>query len=596
MAKNTFKEDEKLNESVNIKIVARLVKYLGSYKVQVLNTLILMIVVVTVSLANPLLMREAINNYIANGDMQGLAILGVVMALINFVAMYCARYRIMIMSRVSNKILLKIRQELFIHIQKLSFSFFDSRPVGKILARIIGDVNSLGNLFTSSVTNLIPDAITLMAVAGIMIFMNWKLGLMALVMLPFLSLALFLIQINCRKRWQEYRKKRSNLSAFIHEDYSGIRVVQSFSREKKTEKTFSALSDNVTGSFISAVKLADAFWAVVELSWGIGSIIVFWYGTRLLAAGEIQLGDLVAFTGYIAMFWRPIMNLSNFYNMLITNLSGAERIFEIMDIVPDIVNGENAQELPKIVGEVTFNNVTFAYEDGEEVLKNVSFHIKTGETIALVGHTGAGKTTIVNLISRFYDTTKGQVLIDGYDLKDITVESLRSQMGIMTQDTFMFSGTIKENIRYGKLDATDAEVVAAAQAVKAHEFIIKLEKGYDTDVNERGSRLSVGQRQLIALARALLADPRILILDEATSSIDTQTEKMVQEGLNTLFAGRTSFVIAHRLSTIRNADRIMIVDEGEIKEVGSHQQLLARKGLYYKLYMAQYRFLNVESL
>ncbi|QNO14608.1 ABC transporter ATP-binding protein [Alkalicella caledoniensis] len=592
MAKNTFREDEKLKETVNIKIIGRLVKYIAPYKKEVINTLFLMAVVVTVSLVNPLLMRLAINEYIANGDLQGLAILGVVMAVINFAAMYCARYRIVIMSRVSSKILLKIRQELFIHIQKLSFSFFDSRPVGKILARIIGDVNSLGDLFTNSVTTLIPDAITLVAVAGIMLFLNWKLALMALIMLPFLSLTLFLIQITCRQRWQDYRKKRSNLSAYIHEDYSGIRVVQSFTREKKTERTFADLSKTLTGSFISAVKVADAFWAVVELSWGIGSIIVFWYGTRLLTAGEIEVGDLVAFTGYIAMFWRPIMNLSNFYNLLITNLSGAERIFEIMDIAPDIVDAQNADELPEIVGEVKFNHVTFAYEDGEEVLKNVNFHIKAGETIALVGHTGAGKTTIVNLISRFYDTTRGQVLIDGYDLKDVSVESLRSQMGIMTQDTFMFSGTIKENIRYGKLDATDEEVVKAAQAVKAHDFIIKLEKGYDTDVNERGSRLSVGQRQLIALARALLADPRILILDEATSSIDTQTEKKVQEGLNVLFAGRTSFVIAHRLSTIRNADRIMVIDEGEIKEVGNHQQLLAKKGMYHKLYMAQYRFLN----
>ncbi len=331
---------------------------------------------------------------------------------------------------------------------------------------------------------------------------------------------------------------------------------------------------------------------MVEISWGVGSIIVFWYGVRLLNTGTIDVADLVAFTGYIAMFWRPIMNLSNFYNLLITNLAGAERIFEIMDVVPDIVDTQNAKVLPKIVGEVEFKDVTFAYEDGEEVLKNVNFHVKTGETIALVGHTGAGKTTIVNLISRFYDTTKGQVLIDGYDLKEVSVESLRSQMGIMTQDTFMFSGSIKDNIRYGKLNATDEEVVKAAQAVKAHDFIIKLEKGYDTDVNERGSRLSVGQRQLIALARALLADPRILILDEATSSIDTQTEKKVQEGLNILFNGRTSFVIAHRLSTIRNADRIMVIDDGMIKEVGNHQQLLAKKGIYHKLYMAQYKFLN----
>ncbi|SES98076.1 ABC transporter ATP-binding protein [Anaerobranca gottschalkii] len=592
MAKNTFKEDEKLKETLNFKIILRLAQYIKPYKLQVLATLILMVIVIAVSLANPLLMRLAINQYIAKGNIIGLVRIGVVMALINFLAMYAARYRIMIMAKVSSKILLKIRQELFAHIQKLSFSFFDNRPVGKILARIIGDVDSLGDLFTNSVTSLIPDAITLIAVMGIMLYMNWQLGLLAIAMLPVLALVLFYIQIYGRKRWQDYRKKRSNLSAYLHEDYSGIRVVQSFNRQKKTERVFSDLGKNLTDSFISGVRLSDAFWPVVELSWGIGSVIVFWYGVKLLNIGTIQVGDLVAFTGYIGMFWRPIMNLSNFYNLLITNLAGAERIFEIMDIIPDIVDTQNAKELPQIVGEVEFRNVSFAYDDGEAVLKNISFKVKPGETIALVGHTGAGKTTIVNLISRFYDVTEGEILIDGYNIKDVTIESLRSQMGIMTQDTFMFSGSIKENIRYGKLDATDEEVVNAAKAVKAHDFIINLEKGYDTDVNERGSRLSVGQRQLIALARALLANPRILILDEATASIDTQTEKKVQIGLNTLLAGRTSFVIAHRLSTIRNAHRIMVIDDGEIKEIGNHQQLLAKRGIYYKLYTAQYKFLH----
>ncbi|SHK18266.1 ATP-binding cassette, subfamily B [Anaerobranca californiensis DSM 14826] len=592
MGKNTFKEDEKLKETLNLKIIFRLFEYIKPYKLQVVITLILMGIVIAVSLANPLLMRLAINRHIAEGDISGLIRIGIVMALINFLAMYAARYRIMIMAKVSSKILLKIRQELFAHIQKLSFSFFDNRPVGKILARIIGDVDSLGDLFTNSVTSLIPDAITLVAVMAIMLYMNWQLGLLAIIMLPILALALFYIQIYGRKRWQDYRKKRSNLSAFLHEDYSGIKVIQSFNRQSKTERVFSDLAKKLTDSFISAVRLSDAFWPVVELSWGIGSIIVFWYGVRLLNTGTIQVGDLVAFTGYIGMFWRPIMNLSNFYNLLITNLAGAERIFEIMDIIPDIVDTQNAKELPQIIGEVEFKNVSFAYEDGEVVLKNVSFKVQPGETIALVGHTGAGKTTIVNLLTRFYDITEGEILVDGYNIKDVTIESLRSQMGIMSQDTFMFSGSIKENIRYGKLDATDEQVINAAKAVQAHDFITKLENGYDTDVNERGSRLSVGQRQLIALARALLANPRILILDEATSSIDTQTEKKVQLGLNTLLAGRTSFVIAHRLSTIRNAHRIMVIDDGQIKEIGNHQQLLAKKGIYYKLYTAQYKFLH----
>lgn len=592
MARNTYREDEKLRETVNIKTVLRLFSYLQPYKKEVAKTLFLIAVVIVVSLANPLLLRLAINDYIANKNMLGLAVLGAVMTGINLASTLCSRFRILTMSVVSGKILLRIRQDLFQHIQKLSFTFFDSRPAGKILARIMGDVNSLGELFSTSVTNLIPETVMLVAVAVIMLLLNWKLGLMALVMLPLLSVLLIFIRTASRKRWQAFRKKRSNLSAFVHEDYSGIRVVQSFAREPKTEKIFFRLSKELAQSFIEATKYSNAFWAVVAVCWGVGSAIVFWYGSRLLIAGEILIGDLVAFTGYIGMFWQPVMNISGFYNNLVTNLTGAERIFEIMDISPDIVNKPGAKEMPLIAGEVEFKDVSFAYEKNNYVLKNMSFHVRPGETIALVGPTGSGKTTIVSLISRFYDVSQGSVLIDGFDVRDVTLESLRAQMGIMTQDTFMFSGSIKDNIRYGKLTASDEEVMAAAKAVSAHDFIITLPDGYDTDVNERGARLSVGQRQLIALARALLADPRILILDEATSSIDTQTELMVQKGINILLKGRTAFVIAHRLSTIRNADRILVIDNGKIKETGSHSRLLAQKGLYYQLYMAQYKYLS----
>ena len=592
MARNTYREDEKLRETVNIKTVLRPFSYLQPYKKEVAKTLFLIAVVIVVSLANPLLLRLAINDYIANKNMLGLAVLGAVMTGINLASTLCSRFRILTMSVVSGKILLRIRQDLFQHIQKLSFTFFDSRPAGKILARIMGDVNSLGELFSTSVTNLIPETVMLVAVAVIMLLLNWKLGLMALVMLPLLSVLLIFIRTASRKRWQAFRKKRSNLSAFVHEDYSGIRVVQSFAREPKTEKIFFRLSKELAQSFIEATKYSNAFWAVVAVCWGVGSAIVFWYGSRLLIAGEILIGDLVAFTGYIGMFWQPVMNISGFYNNLVTNLTGAERIFEIMDISPDIVNKPGAKEMPLIAGEVEFKDVSFAYEKNNYVLKNMSFHVRPGETIALVGPTGSGKTTIVSLISRFYDVSQGSVLIDGFDVRDVTLESLRAQMGIMTQDTFMFSGSIKDNIRYGKLTASDEEVMAAAKAVNAHDFIITLPDGYDTDVNERGARLSVGQRQLIALARALLADPRILILDEATSSIDTQTELMVQKGINILLKGRTAFVIAHRLSTIRNADRILVIDNGKIKETGSHSRLLAQKGLYYQLYMAQYKYLS----
>jgi len=347
---------------------------------------------------------------------------------------------------------------------------------------------------------------------------------------------------------------------------------------------------------MKAVRINDSFWPMVEMSWGVGTVVVYWYGMRLIEAQDITVGLLVAFTGYVSIFWQPIMNISNFYNTLLTNIAGAERIFEIMDIEPDIKNDAKALTMPKIKGNVSFKNVTFSYDGQNPVLKNVSFDVKAGETIALVGPTGMGKTTIVNLISRFYETQEGTVSIDGYDVKKVTIESLRSQMGVMMQDTFLFSGTIKDNIRYGKLDATDEEIIAAAKAVSAHEFIMKMEKGYDTQVNERGSRLSAGQRQLIAFARALLANPKILILDEATASIDTHTERLIQQGIKSLLKGRTSFVIAHRLSTIQSADRIMVIDNGCIREMGTHEQLLKNKDLYYQLYMAQFKFLEEEAV
>ncbi|HBM74513.1 MAG TPA: multidrug ABC transporter ATP-binding protein, partial [Clostridiaceae bacterium] len=485
-----------------------------------------------------------------------------------------------------------IRHELYSHIQTLSLQFFDSRPVGKILARVMGDVNSLQDLFTNSVTSFIPEILTLICVSCIMFYMNFNLALSSITLLPLLTLGLFLIETVSRKRWQIYRQKRSNLNAFTHEDFSGVKVIQSFTSEENKARTFGDMVGSLIKSFISAVRLNDLFWPMVELSWGLGTIIVFASGIKMIGTGTITVGTLVAFTWYIEMFWRPIMNITNFYNVLITNFAAAERIFDILDIKPNIFSIRGAAKMPKIKGYLEFKNVTFGYEDGSVVLDNISFKVNPGETIALVGPTGAGKTTIVNLISRFFDVQSGEVLIDGKNVKDVELESLRSQMGIMLQDTFLFSTTIMENIRYGRLDATDEEVIQAAKAVNANEFIMKLKDGYNTKVNERGSRLSVGQRQLISFARALLANPRILILDEATSNIDTLTEKLVQNGIKTILHGRTSFVIAHRLSTIRDCDRIMVIDNGKITEVGSHGELMRLKGLYYKLYMSQYKFLN----
>jgi ATP-binding cassette subfamily B multidrug efflux pump len=589
---NNFRDDELSQKTIKTKIIIRLASYLQPYRRQVLLTLLLMLTAIGIELLNPYFMKLAIDRYIKNRNLHGLLLLGLGAAAINLAALYCSRQRIRIMAGVTNQILLTIRQELYAHIQKLPFCFFDSRPVGKILARIIGDVNSLNDLFSNSITNLIPDLAMMIAVVVIMVSMHARLALVALLSLPLLLVFLCAIQIISHQRWRIHRKKTSNLNAFTHENFSGIRVVQSFTAETKTRAIYRELLREHRQSFLRAVRLNDLFWPAVELSWGIGTIAVFWYGVQLLHTGSITIGLLVAFSGYTSMFWNPVMNISNFYNTLISNLSGAERIFEIMAIAPAITNALNAQTLPKLQGEVVFDKVSFGYEPGQVVLDEISFTVKPGETIALVGPTGVGKTSIINLICRFYDINQGAILLDGHDIKQVTLESLRSQLGIVLQDTFLFSGSISDNIRYGRLDATDAEIEAAAQAVHADTFIRQLENGYDTMVNERGSRLSFGQRQQIAFARALLANPRILILDEATAGIDTQTEQLIQRGLERLLTGRTAFVIAHRLSTIRNADRIMVIDAGKIRECGSHEELLRQQGLYYQLYQAQYRFLS----
>lgn len=592
MDKNEMKIDEEIMRRSKSEILARLLLYLKPFKCKSIIVIFLMVFVILCGILNPYLLKVAIDNNVVNSDVKGLFGIGIVLVVINLISWIVSRIRWIMISEITNNILVNIRHELYAHIQTLSFDFFDNRPVGKILARVVGDVNALKNLFDQSIQSLIPELLNLVFVAIVMLILNVKLALACIALLPVLTLAMFVIEIYSRRRWEVYRNKRSNLNAFTHEEFSGVKVVQSFAKEKYTEEKFSRLVKEQKKAFNRAVRLNDFFWPLVELSWGMGTVIVFSVGYRLIVSGEIQIGTLIAFSMYTGMFWRPIMNLSNFYNTLITNFSAADRIFDILDIKPGIENIESAEKMPKIKGDVEFKNVGFSYDESSEVLKEVTFKVKSGEKIALVGSTGAGKSTIVSLLSRFYDVTTGEILVDGKNIKDVNLESYRSQMGIMLQDTFLFSSTIMENIRYGRLDATDEEVIEAAKAVNAHKFINELEDGYNTEVNERGSRLSLGQRQLVSFARALLANPRILILDEATSNIDTQTEKLVQSGIEKLLEGRTSFVIAHRLSTIRDCDRIMVVEDGRIIESGSHNELLDKKDLYYNLYMAQYKFLS----
>ena len=588
MARNATKQDEQISEKTKRETLLRLFRYLLGYKKTIVVVMFLMAATTAIVLINPLILERAIDVHIKNKDTEGLIKLGVGGILLNVLLIALIKLRMYLMAKVSNDVLVKIRQELYEHIQTLGFQFFDSRPTGKILARLMGDVNSLKDVLANSVTTFIPDAVTLIAVIIIMIAKNGKLGLASMSALPFMAIGVWYVQSKSHKRWQIFRKKNSNLNAFLHEDVSGIRVIQSFHAEKETEETFDDLVKQHYNSFRDAVLYADAFGPVVDICWGVAGMMMYWVGVVLIGKGELQVGALVSFGSYIAMFWQPLMNLSNFYNQLVTNITGAERIFEILDTEAEITDAEDAVVLPKIKGEVTFSHVSFHYDEDPDVLSDVSFTVKPGETIALVGPTGAGKSTIVNLLSRFYDVQKGEVKIDGYDIKKVSVASLREQMGVMTQENFLFSGTVRENIRYGKLDATDEEIEAAAKAVNAHEFIMKMEDGYDTKIKERGAGLSIGQRQLLAFARTMVSAPRILILDEATSSIDTHTELLVQQGIETLLAGRTSFVVAHRLSTIQKADRIFVVDRGGIVESGSPAELMAKKGEYYKLYMAQF--------
>ena len=592
MAVNSFREDEQIKSTDAKKIIKRLFGYLKEYKAGIVIVLLAMGITVGINLAYPLILEYAIDNYVAKGDVKGLLILGVIAVALSLLFIVFVRVRIYVMSKISNEILLKIRQEMYEHIQTLSFSFFDARPSGKILARITGDVNSLKEVLTKAVTTLIPEAITVIGVLVIMLVKDWKLALASLCSLPILAVGIFTIQRINHKRWQVVRKKASNLNAYVHEDVAGIRVVQSLCAEEETKEQFANLANEHRDGYIHACRVADLFFPTADTCWGLGSMMLYLVGVKFIGFPEVSVGMLVAFGSYINMFWQPIMNLSQFYNQLVTNLSAAERVFDIMDTEAEIVDKPTATELPDVQGSVEFSHVSFTYDEGTEaetrVLDDVSFEVEKGETIALVGPTGAGKTTIVNLISRFYDIQKGTISIDGHDLTDVKLNSLRKQMGVMTQDNFIFQGTVRENIAYGRLDATDEEIIEAAKAVNAHEFIMQMENGYDTELKEQGAGLSIGQRQLIAFARTMVSKPKILILDEATSSIDTHTEILVQKGIEALLKGRTSFVIAHRLSTIQNADRIFVINNGGIMEQGTPSELMAKRGAYYDLYMAQY--------
>lgn len=585
---NSFKQDEQLVKKSNFETMPRLFKYLLNYKGKIAGVFACMAVGTTVDLINPLLCERAIDRYIMKAQIPGLVRIIILSAVINILAVLAMKIRMILMAKTSNKVIQNLRQELYNHIQSLDLAFFDSRPSGKILARIIGDTNSLKDIIENAVTTLIPNMVTVVAVMVIMFVKNWRLTLASLCTLPLLIGGVILISSMAEKHWKAKRQKSSNMNAFINEDLSGIKVIQSFRAEDETDKTFQQLVWADRSEFIKAVRWCDAFGSWIDICWGVGTLMMYYVGVKVLGIENVSIGTYIAFGTYIGMFWQPIMNLSNFYNQFVNAASGAERIFEIIDTKANVKSAVDAPKMSMIKGNVQFKNVTFGYEEDVKVLKNVDFDVKSGETIALVGPTGAGKSTVVNLVSRFYDVDDGCILIDGTDIRSVQLDSLRTQMGIMTQDNYIFSGTIRENIMYGKLDASEEEMIAASKAVHADDFIRNLKDGYDTKLTARGGELSNGQRQLVAFARTMLSNPKILILDEATSSIDTKTELLVQAGIASMLKGRTSFVIAHRLSTIQNADRIFVIDKGGILESGTPAELMEKKGAYYNLRQAQF--------
>lgn len=591
MARNKYDIDEELESQFNMQHFKRMLGYVRPYRKEMTITIKLMIIASLASLIGPYLIKVAIDNKIPQGDKAGLWGLALIFTLSLVVTGVCLKYKIRIMSFVGQRVIEKMRLDIFTHLQELPFTYYDNRPHGKILVRVVNYVNSLSDLLSNGLINVITDLFSLIIILGFMFAINVKLTLISMIGMPILLAVVFMLKNIQRRAYQTLSSKQSNMNAYIHESISGIKVTQAFAREEENLKIFREVSNSYRTSWLKAVSLQFLLWPAVENISVITVSFVYIAGIALIGKG-VTVGVLIAFIGYIWRFWAPITNISSFYNSIISAMAYLERIFETIDEEVIVKDVEGAAELPEIQGSVEFNKVSFSYEKEKKILDSISFKVDEGQSIALVGPTGAGKTTIINLISRFYDIDEGNILIDGIDIKSCTLNSLRKQMGVMLQDTFIFSGTIMDNIRYGKLNATDDEIIEAAKAVKAHDFIVNLKDGYNTEVNERGTRLSVGQRQLISFARALLADPKILILDEATSSIDTKTEIALQQGLDRLLKGRTSFIIAHRLSTIKNASRIMYIDNGSIMEQGNHEELMKQKGCYYNLYNSQYKVLE----
>lgn len=590
-----YSTDTIIDQPFNWKQMWRLLSYLKPYVKNLLPLAFLAVIVsAIVRLVAPILIGKYTLDYaIKNNDTRLLTILVSTIAGMYVLSYIANRFRIKWTNQLGQNVIYDLRKHLFTHVQSLSHRFFDQRSAGSILVRIMNDINSLQELFTSGVINLLMDFLLLIGVVVLLFTLSPQLTLAILIIVPIMFFISTSLRKKIRRSWQSVRLKQSKLNSHLNEAIQGIRVTQSYTQEQENIAFFDGVNTENFQSWRNATRRNAMFTPMVEMTNAIGTAILLWYGATLIANETISIGIFVSFAFYLGMFWEPISRLGQVYNQLLIGMASSERIFEFIDEKPIVKDSLNPIEVNEMKGKIEFESVEFAYDSKRKALNSVSFTIDAGQTVALVGHTGSGKTTIANLISRFYDVTSGEVRIDGVNIKDISIEKLRSQISVVLQDTFIFSGTIIDNIRFGNPLASDEEVIEAAKAVGADDFIQKLSDGYLTEVEERGNVLSVGERQLISFARTLLANPTIIILDEATASIDTETEIKIQKALKTLLHGRTAIMIAHRLSTIREADNIFVLDHGEIMEQGNHTELMEQRGIYYGLVKAQFQMLEV---
>ncbi len=591
MSRNKYDIDERLETPFDFKHFKRALVYVKRYRAKIITALTLSAISAIVALVAPLLTKEAVDvaipRGIATGDISYTIVLSLLFLLSVVVSTILGNIRQRIMTKAGQLMIYDIRKDLFAHLQELPFQYYDDRPQGKILVRVVNYVNNVSNMLTNGIINFILEIFNIIFVTIFMFAVDARLALVIFAGVPVFITVMVILKNKQRRAWRQESNKNSNQTAYLAESINCIRVTQSFARENENAGIFRRLSTEYRKAWMKAVRINNLVGFSVDNIKAVVESALYFVGLLVIGYPSVGLGSILAMSNYSNRFWQPIINIATLYNNFVNAVAYLERIFETMDEPVPVKDIEGAKELPEVKGAVEFKNVTFAYEEGKNVLEDLSFRVEPGESVALVGPTGAGKTTIVNLISRFYNLNGGQVLIDGNDISKVTLHSLRSQMGIMLQDSFIFSGSIEDNIKYGKLDATEEEVIAAAKTVCADEFISGLEKGYKTEMFEGGSQLSGGQRQLVSFARTLISDPKILILDEATSSIDAKTERLLQKGLNEMLKGRTSFIIAHRLSTIKNCDKIMFINNKGITEAGTHDELIAKKGDYYRLYMAQ---------